>query len=295
MNVLVSGAGGLIGRTLVPMLESAGHRVVPLTRGESGNGSTRVWNPLASKLDPAVLDGCDAVIHLAGENIGEGRWTKRKKERIRSSRVNGTRILAEAIAAMANPPHAFVCASAIGYYGDRSDELLTESSAPGTGYLPDVCLNWELAADPARAVTRVVHLRTGVVLSPQGGALAKMLLPFKLGVGGVIGTGKQYLSWITLKDSARLFQFALERSDLRGSINGTAPHPVTNFEFTKTLGKVLHRPTIFPLPAFAARLALGEMADALLLASTRVVPEAARRAGFEFQHAELEPALRSLL
>lgn len=295
MNVMITGAGGLIGRKLVPMLEQAGHHVVILTRGKSLGPEMRVWDPQATKLSPAVLDGCEAIIHLAGENIGEGRWTPQKKERIRSSRVHGTRLLAEAIAGMNNPPGAFICASATGFYGNRGDEILTEASRAGTGFLAEVCQEWEAAADPARNITRVVHIRTGVVLSTAGGALAKMLLPFKLGVGGVIGDGHQFWSWISIEDSARLFQFALERNDLSGPINGTAPQPVTNREFTKTFGRVLSRPTIFPMPAFAARLVLGEMADALLLASTRTIPETALNNGFEFQHPTLEAALRAQL
>lgn len=295
MNVMITGAGGLIGRRLVPMLEQAGHQVVKLTRGKSPAPGTRVWDPQAEKLSPSVLDGCDAIVHLAGENIGEGRWTTQKKELIRSSRVHGTRLLAEAIAGMNSPPRAFICASATGFYGDRGDEILTEASQAGTGFLAEVCQEWESAADPARNVTRIVHVRTGVVLSTAGGALAKMLLPFKLGLGGVIGDGNQYWSWISIDDSARLFQFALDRIDLSGPINGTAPQPATNREFTKTLGRVLSRPTIFPMPAFVARLVLGEMADALLLASTRTIPEAALNKGFEFQHPSLEAALRAQL
>lgn len=295
MQVFVTGANGLIGRELLPRLRSSGHQITRLVRRTSGAADERVWDPAGATLGPQVLDGCDALIHLAGENIGEGRWTEEKKRRIRESRVHSTRLLANAIQAREVPPKAFVVASAIGYYGDRGTEVLTESSPAGHGFLPEVCVEWEQAADPARDRCRVVHVRTGVVLSRQGGALQQMLLPFKFGVGGVIGSGDQYWSWISLPDIARLFQFALEHDSVRGPINGVAPDAVTNREFTKTLGRVLNRPTVLPMPAFAAKLALGEMAEALILASTRVTPQAAKAAGFDYEHATLESALRATL
>ena len=251
------------------------------------------WGP--EGLDPTALDGIDAVVHLAGESI-VGRWTPEKKDAIRQSRVRGTRILAEAMAQSANPPKTLVCASAIGYYGDRGDEILTESSAPGHDFLAEVCEEWEAAAEPAlKKNIRVVFMRLGVVLSSEGGALSKMLTPFRMGVGGVIGNGKQYWSWIGLDDVVGAIQFALETPALRGPVNLVAPVPVTNREFTTALGRVLHRPTIFPLPGFVAKMLLGEMADALLLASARVLPEKLKAAGFVYRHPDLDGALQFAL
>ncbi|MCA8998574.1 MAG: TIGR01777 family oxidoreductase [Planctomycetaceae bacterium] len=294
MNIFITGASGLLGSRLTKLFEADGHTVTKLTRKSSGKPNERVWDARVQSLSPAVLDGCEVLVHLAGENIGDGRWTEKKKEKIRESRVNGTRILAEAIQGMSSPPQAFICASATGYYGDRGAEILTEKSEPGEGFLPEVCVAWEKAADPARDRTRVVHVRTGVVLSPDGGALAKMLFPFKMGVGGVIGSGNQYMSWITAEDSARLFQYAAMTDQVVGPVNGGTENPVTNREFTKTLGKVLFRPTIFPIPAFGAKMAFGQMAEDLLLASTRAIPEATMDFGFSFRHPTLEEALRSL-
>ena len=295
MHVYITGASGLIGKNLVPRLETAGQTVTTLTRRSPTKSTQKQWNPKSDSLDPSLLEGCDVLVHLAGENIGEGRWNAEKKRRIRDSRVHTTDLLAKTIAGMEAKPKAFVVASAIGYYGDRGDEEMTEESPPGEDFLADVCKEWESAADPAReANIRTVHVRTGVVLSKDGGALQKMLLPFKLGAGGVIGDGKQYWSWITVDDIARLFQFAIENDSVSGPINGTAPNPVTNREFTKTLGKVLSRPTIIPMPAFGAKLALGEMAEALILASTRVIPRKAQESSFEFSHPDLESGLRSL-
>jgi uncharacterized protein (TIGR01777 family) len=238
----------------------------------------------------------DAVVHLAGENIAAGRWTERQKARIRDSRVKGTRLLCDLLARYSPPPKALVCASAVGYYGDRGDEILKEESAPGSDFLFDVCREWEAATQTAveRGI-RVVNLRIGVVLSPLGGALAKMLTPFKLGAGGVIGSGRQYMSWIALDDVVRAFHFALTNQSLLGPVNAVAPNPVTNRDFTRTLGRVLSRPTVFPMPAFAARLAFGEMADALLLASTRVEPARLLAGSFIFRYPDLEGALRHLL
>ena len=235
-------------------------------------------------------------MHLAGENIAVRRWTPAQKARIRDSRVQGTRLLAQSLARLQQPPTVMVCASAIGFYGDRGEELLTEGSAPGSGFLTDTCRAWEAAAQPASEKDiRVVNLRLGVVLSPGGGALAKMLLPFRLGVGGKIGSGRQYMSWIEIDDVVGVIHYALTTDELRGPVNAVAPNPVTNREFTKTLGRVLSRPTIFPMPAFAARLAFGEMADELLLASTRVKPARLQNSGYYFRHPRLEDALRHLL
>jgi uncharacterized protein (TIGR01777 family) len=238
----------------------------------------------------------DAVVHLAGENIASARWTERQKARIRDSRVKATGLLCNLLARYSPPPKALVCASAIGYYGDRGDEILKEESAPGSGFLSDVCREWEAATQPAveRGI-RVVNLRIGMVLSALGGGLAKMLTPFKLGAGGVMGSGRQYMSWIAVDDLVDAIHFALTHESLRGPANAVAPSPVTNREFTRTLGRVLSRPTPFPMPAFAARLAFGEMADALLLASTRVQPARLLASGFTFRYPDLEGALRHLL
>ena len=285
MKVLVTGATGLVGSTLIPFLTTGGHEVSPLRRPED-------WNPAKGVLDRAALEGYDAVVHLAGENIASGRWSDAQKERIRASRVDGTRLLSEALAGLEKKPQVLVSASAIGYYGDRGDEALRADSEPGSGFLADVCQAWEEATTPARdAGIRVVLLRTGVVLSPKGGALAKMLTPFKLGVGGVVGSGEQYMSWIEIDDLVGMILHALAEESVAGPVNAVAPNPVTNHEFTKTLGRVLGRPTVFPLPAFAAKLAMGEMAEELLLSSARVETATS----YEFRYPELEPALRHLL
>jgi hypothetical protein len=294
--VLVSGAGGLIGSALIPVLNAAGHGVVRLVRSKPHMAEAKIhWDPQEGRLDRAKLAGIDAVVHLAGENIA-GRWTDRKKTDIRESRIAGTRLLAEALAELKDPPRVFACASAIGYYGDRGEELLTEQSPAGSGFLPEVCKEWEAACEPARSKgIRVVNLRFGIVLSEKDGALAKMLTPFKLGAGGRMGSGKQWWSWVTVDDAATTTLFAIENEQPKGPINVVAPYAVTNREFTKTLGRVLHRPTFAPMPAFAARLALGEMADALLLSSARVGPLVLMEGGFKFAHPKLQPALTALL
>ena len=265
--------------------------------GSAGLALTDVpWDPAAGQIDAAALEGVDAAVHLAGENIASGRWTSSKKRRILESRVQGTRTLCDGLARLTCPPKALICASAIGYYGSRGDEVLTEESGPGTGFLADVCRAWEAAAEPAeKRGIRVVRLRIGVILSPAGGALAKMLLPFKLGAGGKIGDGKQYMSWIALDDLVVAIHHALVTESLSGPVNGVSPYPVANADFTRTLGRVLARPTLFPMPAFAARLAFGEMAKETLLASTRVDPARLRASGYKFRHPELEGALRHLL
>jgi uncharacterized protein (TIGR01777 family) len=254
---------------------------------------------MASAVDPSSLNGIDAMVHLAGENIAGSRWTQRVKQQIRDSRVKGTRVVSEALGTSfpsGSSPSVLVAASAIGFYGDRGDELLDERSAAGTGFLAEVVKQWEGATQPAiDAGVRVVVLRLGVVLSPRGGALSKMLTPFKMGVGGRVGSGQQWCSWITVDDAARAIRHALLTDSLQGPVNAVAPHPVTNAELTKTLGRVLGRPTILPMPAFAARLALGEMADELLLSSTRVESKRLLESGFEFQQPQLEGALRHLL
>lgn len=296
MKVLISGSSGMVGAAVVRSLTEGGHDVLRLVRSQSAADDAVFWNPTAGELETDQLSDIDAVVHLAGENIAAGRWNAEKKARIRDSRVQGTRLLAEALAKLDQPPAVLVSASAIGYYGDRGNEVLDEASKPGTDFLADVCEAWETACAPAveRGI-RVVNLRFGMILSPDGGALAKMLLPFKLGLGGKVGSGEQYYSWIGLNDAVRAVEYAIEISDLKGPLNVVAPRPVTNLEFTKTLGKLLSRPTLLPMPAFIARLAFGEMADALLLASTRVVPQQLLDAGFVFEHAKLADCLRALL
>lgn len=295
LHVAVTGASGLVGSALVAELSSTGQRVTRLVRRNPGSNDV-VWDPLAATFNGSQLEGVDAVVHLAGENIAATRWTANVKRRIRDSRVIGTRTLAAALANLASPPKTLVTASAIGFYGDRGDELLDEQCGAGKQFLANVAMEWEAAAQPAiDAGIRVVHLRFGVILSPDGGALAKMLWPFKLGGGGRIGSGRQWWSWVSLDDAVGAVRHAIETEFLSGGVNVVAPNAVTNSEFTKTLGRVLHRPTILPMPAFAARLALGEMADELLLASIRVTPRRLLESGYAFKQPTLEAALRHLL
>ena len=297
MRVAVSGSGGLIGAEVVSALSAAGSEVVRLVRRDPAKGERAVrWDPETGVADPAGLAGLDAVVHLAGENIAAGRWSAARKAAIRESRVEGTRRLCDTLAALPEGPKTLVCASAIGYYGDRGADVLTEESPAGTGFLPEVCREWEAATLPAeRKGIRVVSLRIGVVLTPKGGALSRMLPPFRMGFGGVLGGGKQYVSWVALDDLPGIVLHVLSNGDLRGPVNAVAPRPVTNREFTETLGRVLSRPTPFPVPAFALRLAVGEMADALVLASTRVVPRRLEESGYRFRFPELHGALRHLL
>jgi uncharacterized protein len=296
MKVAVTGASGLVGGALVPFLTTGGHDVVRLVRAEPLGVGEVQWNPAAGRLDAARLGGVDAVVHLAGASIADGRWTAARKARIVQSRVGPTRLLARTLAGMDRPPRVLVCASAIGYYGNRGSETLDETSAPGEGFLADVCQEWEAAAQPARdRGIRVVHLRIGIVLSPSGGALGKMLLPFKLGMGGRIGDGRQFMSWISLDDLLDVIHRAMTDRRLSGPVNAVSPQPVTNAEFTAALGRTLGRPTFAPFPALAARLALGEMADALLLSSARVHPARLIEADHAFRHPEIEAALRHLL
>jgi len=296
MRVAISGASGLVGSALIPALTSAGHQVRTMVRpgGRCPPGSI-AWDPQAGSLDLAALEGVDAVVHLAGESIAS-RWTEERKRRIRESRVKGTRLVAESLARLAATPSVLVCASAVGIYGPRRAEPLDETTAPGTGFLADVCRAWEAAADPARAAgIRVVHTRFGVILSAKGGALAKMLTPFKLGVAGKVGRGDQYMSWIALDDVVGVIRHALATTELSGPVNTVAPTPVTNLEFTKTLGRVLSRPTVLPMPALAARLVFGEMARELLVSGQRAVPARLLAIGFRFRYPDLEQALRSIL
>ena len=299
MRVAVSGSTGLVGSEVVAVLSAEGHEVVRLVRRAPAPGETSVrWDPAKGEVDAAGLEGIDAVIHLAGENVGSGRWTAARKDAIRDSRVRGTRLLCEALAGLARPPKTLVCASAIGIYGDRGEEELTEESPPAaSGFLPGVCREWEAASGPAaRKGIRVVALRIGMVLSPNGGALSRMLPLFRAGLGGAIGDGRQYVSWIALDDLPRIVLHALQCGDLGGPVNAVAPRPVTNREFTEALGKALSRPTPLPVPAFAIRLAVGrEMADGLLLASARVVPRRLEESGYRFRFPELPAALHDLL
>lgn len=297
MNILVTGSSGLVGSALVPSLKQEGHTVTRLVRSAPAAGEKAVtWDPEKGQLSAAALDGMDAVVHLAGENIAAGRWNAERKARIRDSRVKGTRLLSDTLARLERPPRVLVSASAIGYYGSRGDEVLTEESHLGGGFLAEVCRDWEEAATPAaRHGIRVVLLRYGVIFSGHGGALAKMLMPFRLGLGGRIGDGRQYVSWLALDDAVGAVHHALATEALAGPVNAVAPHPVTNAEFTRILGRVLGRPTVFPMPAFAARLAFGEMADELLLASQRVKPARLLDTNYPFRFPDLEGALRHLL
>jgi uncharacterized protein (TIGR01777 family) len=297
MIIAVTGASGMVGSDLVKKLEGAGHLVRSLVRHEVKDADREIrWDPDAGQIDAAELNGVDAVVHLAGENIAGQRWSEDFKRRILESRAKGTKLLATTLANLEMRPAVLVSASATGYYGNRGDEEVDELAPSGNGFLAEVCREWEAAVEPAHdAGIRVVKLRIGPVLSPKGGALAKMLLPFKMGVGGVVGSGRQYFSWIELDDLVSAIVFALENESLIGPVNAVAPGAVTNREFTKTLGRVLGRPTIFPMPAFGARLAFGEMADEMLLGGVRVAPHELTAAGFQFAYPQLEPALRHLL
>lgn len=296
MKILVTGASGLIGSALIPFLTTGGHEVLRLVRQRNGNPSSVHWSPSQGEIDAQALEGLDAVIHLAGESIADGRWTEAKKNRILKSRTEGTLLLAKTLAQLKHKPALLISASAIGYYGDRDDEDLSEDSPPGDDFLADVCMQWEAACQPARdAGIRVINPRIGLVLSGKGGALEKMLMPFQLGLGGVLGRGQQYLSWIAIDDVIAAFLHLLAHPELSGPINLTAPEPLTNAEFTRTLGKVLLRPTILPVPAFSLRALMGEMADALLLSSAKVMPNRLLDSGFEFQYPDIVSALRHVL
>ena len=281
MNVYISGSSGLIGSALRENLESDGHRVTALPR----------------TYEKAIdFSGVNVVVHLAGESIAEGRWSAAKKQRIMQSRVGRTKQLCMQLASNPRKPSLFISASAIGFYGDRNSEVLDENSQIGEGFLSEVCSKWEEASLPAaKTGIRTVNLRTGMVLSTKGGALNKMLPPFRFGGGGMLGSGEQYMSWISLDDTVKSIRFIMENQSLAGPVNLVSPNPVTNLEFTKTLGKVLKRPTIMPLPAFAARLLFGEMADALLLSSARVIPKKLVEANYKFKHDTLQSALEDIL
>lgn len=307
MRILMSGSSGMVGRVLSQNLFRDGYEPFALLRHTSHapskglprpGGGWLKWDPYSDQPmeNPAGLEGFDAAIHLSGENLSAGRWTSARKQAFRESRVIPTRALAALLAGRAEKPKALVCASATGWYGDRGDELLTEDSASGVGYLPELCRDWESASGEAeRAGIRVVHLRFGVILSREGGALKKMLPIFRAGLGGRLGSGRQWMSWATLDDVVAAIRFVMEEPSLSGPVNVCSPHPVTNAEFTRAMGAVLHRPTLFPAPAFALRMLFGEMADATILSSARVVPQRLAEAGFRFQHPLLPEALQSVL
>ncbi len=295
MRVLITGATGLIGGALNEYLRGKGAETISLVRKPPVNFDSSYihWDPDADTLDPRQLEHLDAVVHLAGENIATGRWTAERKQRIFNSRIHGTALLCAALTACAAPPKVVVSASAIGYYGDRGDAVLAETAGPGQGFLAETCLAWEAAARPlSDAGIRTIFLRTGMVLSPSGGALERMLLPFRMGAGGPIGLGQRWMSWITLEDQVRLIAFCLDRESLSGPVNAVAPHPVKNGEFARALGRLLRRPALLPTPPLALRLAFGEMARELLLSSTRVVPKRLEEALFVWRHPRIEEALR---
>ena len=292
MNYLISGASGLVGKVLVEKLRAEGHLVKTLVRRNSGSESELSWYPEKAELDANHFKDIDVVIHLGGENIAAGRWTESLKKRIRDSRVVSTSLISETINKLERKPKLFICASAIGIYGDRGEEELSEESSPGVGFLVDVGKEWETAANKAQ--TRVINARIGVVISKEGGALKKMLIPFLLGLGGRLGSGRQFMSWVDIDDLVDALVF-LSKGELSGPVNLVSPNPVTNSEITKTLGRVLSRPTIFPVPAFVLKLLVGEMAEALLLSSTKVLPKKLQASGFLFKAPELEICLRKVL
>jgi uncharacterized protein len=296
MKLLVTGSGGLIGSELLPSLTGAGHEVLKLVRRPSGGPGEVRWDPDRGYVEALALTGVQGAIHLAGENIGARRWSQRHRMRVRESRRRGTLLLAKALSGLPEPPLVMISASAVGYYGNRGDKLLTEDDEPGNGFLPEVCREWEAATWASAGVgMRVVCLRFGMVLAKRGGALARMLPAFRCGLGGPFGNGHQYWSWITIEDVIGIVVRAISDSELFGPVNAVTPNPVTNAEFSRTLAGVLHRPAFLPVPAAVLRLALGDMADELLLASARVHPSRLLALGYEFIHPDLEGALRSLL
>jgi len=297
-TIVISGGNGLVGQAFISTLAraSSGARIVRLVRPGSGGEDSVLFDPAGGSIDAVRLEGCDAVVHLAGEPIAAGRWSVARKARIRSSRVEGTRLVVDGLGRLKMRPRVLVCASAVGYYGNRGDEQLDEASAPGVGFLSSVAVGWEAEAARARDLgIRVVSLRLGIVLSAKGGALARMLTPFRLGAGGPLGDGRQWMSWIHIDDLVSAIRFTMEREDLSGAVNAVAPQPCRNADFTRSLARALRRPAFLPAPAFALRLALGEMADALLLSSQRVAPGRLSAAGFTWKHGQLDDALSDLV
>jgi uncharacterized protein (TIGR01777 family) len=296
VRIAITGSSGLIGTALRRSLEADGHEVVRVVRSDGGPDAAR-WDIDAGEIDANALEGLDGVVHLAGEGIGEKRWTDDQKQKIVESRTKGTALLVSALTSLDAKPTVLVSGSAIGFYGDRGDEQLTETSAPGTGFLPDLVMAWEAAADPAAEFgIRVAKIRTGIVLSADGGVLPRMAKIARLGALGKLGSGQQWMSWIAVEDEVRAIRFLLEREDLSGPFNLTAPTPVTNAVFTKAIGRVVHRPTILPIPSFGPKLLLGgELADALLFEGQRVLPDNLLEAGFEFHHDDVETAMRAIL
>ncbi len=297
MDVLVTGAHGLIASALIPRLRADGHRVVRLVRGEPEGSDDVRWDPPAGAIDTAGLEGVDAVVHLAGAGIGDKKWSPARKQLIVDSRTQSTDLLARTLAGLGNTPKVLLSGSAVGYYGNRGAEELTEASAPGDDFLARACVAWEAATIPAEeAGIRVVHLRTGIVLAAHGGALHQMLVPFKLGLGGRIGSGDQYMSWITLDDHVGAMRHLLTDESVRGAVNVTAPNPVTNVEFTRALGRVLHRPTVLPTPLFPLKAVYGaELIEHLLVNGQRVLPRVLEHTDYEFAHLQLDDALRAVL
>ena len=296
MKILITGASGLIGTALQKSFKEKGHEMILSGRKPSPEPDHITWDTEKgfTAEDLKKLEGLDAIIHLAGEPIGDWRWTDDKKRRIKDSRVNGTRTIIEAISKLKNRPKTLISSSGVGYYGDRGDEVLNERGGVGDTFLAEVCRDWEAEARKAENYgVRVVLMRNGVVLSKDGGALATMMTPFSLGLGGVAGSGKQWLSWLSLDDMVAITNFVLENEDIEGAVNAVSPNPVTNEEFTKTLGEAIHRPTFLPLPKFAVDLIMGEMGDALLLDSARAVPKKLEDAGYEFKYPVLKPALEN--
>lgn len=297
MKILVTGSSGFVGSILHARLRSRGERVIRLVRHPPGlNQDQILWDPESGRMDPAVLQGVNAAVHLAGDPIAKGRWTAAKKRRIRDSRVLGTRLLAETLARLTPPPQVLVCASAVGFYGDRGEEILTEEAGPGTGFLAETAQEWERACRAASdAGIRVVNLRFGIILDPSGGALKMMLPPFRMGLGGPLGDGRQWMSWVSREDVLGIILHALTAHALQGPVNAVSPNPATNREFSRSLGRALRRPALFPVPALAVRLLFGEMADEALLASARAIPRKLQQSGYSFQHPDLQPALVQML
>jgi len=294
MRVLITGASGLVGRELQKSFAAKGYDMLLASRSEPADEQHIQWTVEGGFAEPEKLEGLDAVVHLAGENVSGLRWTEEKKRSIRDSRVLGTRNVVTAISKLKNRPKVFVASSAIGFYGERGDEEITESSAAGDNFLAEVSKAWESESRRAEdAGIRTVLLRTGIVLTKEGGALGTMLTPFRLGVGGVVGSGNQWMSWISMEDHIAVINYVIENENIRGAVNSVSPNPVTNEEFTKTLGEVLYRPTFLPLPEFAVSMVFGEMGDALLLASTKVLPKRLEDAGFQFKYPQLKPAIEN--